>query len=66
MFIRFYKSQELCFFNKEEKTMPIKPIDPTTLPKRSKEIQSLLDEYRAIREEMEAHEAELSQLQASQ
>ncbi len=32
----------------------------------STEIQTLLDEYRALREEMEAHEAELSRLQSRQ
>ena len=34
--------------------------------KLSTEIQTLLDEYRALREEMEAHEAELSRLQSRQ
>lgn len=40
--------------------------DITTPPRFSKELQTLLDEYRALREEMEAHEAELSRLQARQ
>ena len=40
--------------------------DITTSPRLSKELQTLLDEYRALREEMEAHEAELSRLQSRQ
>ena len=40
--------------------------DITTPPKLSKELQTLLDEYRALREEMESHEAELSRLQSRQ
>ena len=40
--------------------------DFTTPPKLSNEIQTLLDESRALREEMEAHEAELSRLQSRQ
>ncbi len=40
--------------------------DITTPPRLSKELQTLLDEYRALREEMEAHEAELSRLQSRQ
>ena len=40
--------------------------DSTTPPKLSKELQTLLDEYRALREEMESHEAELSRLQSRQ
>jgi len=40
--------------------------DITTPPRFSKELQTLLDEYRALREEMEAHEAELSRLQSRQ
>ena len=46
--------------------MPTKAIDPTTSPRLSKELQTLLDEYRALREEMESHEAELSRLQSRQ
>ena len=40
--------------------------DITTPPKLSKEIQTLLDEYRTLQEEMEAHQAELSRLQSRQ
>ena len=40
--------------------------DITTPPRLSKELQTLLDEYHALREEMEAHEAELSRLQSRQ
>ena len=40
--------------------------DPATPPKLSRKNQPLLDEYRTLQEEMEAHEAELSRLQSRQ
>ncbi len=46
--------------------MPMESRDSTTPSKRSKEIQTLLGEYRALREETEAHQAELSRLQSRQ
>ena len=42
--------------------MMISRKENTTPPKLSKEIQTLLDEYRTLQEEMEAHQAELSRL----